>query len=1086
MNKIARKIGVAVIALVTIVSVSGITPVVAQTPAEALQVQINTLLAQIATLQGQLGGGVTTPAPAPAFNFTRNLTVGSTGEDVRALQQFLNARGFTVAATGPGSIGNESTRFGPRTQAALARFQSANNVSPARGFFGPLTRARIATVTPTPTPTPTPIVTVPTIRLAANTPASATLPQGAQMVPVLRFTLTAGTEVMTVSEMRFRRAGLGHLTDWPSLHLFEGDIRLTDFGRNILADTQEVTFPGLNISIPAGQTRTYTLRTNVASAGTGNQGAFELVNVASNISLTGLPIRGNTMTIGGIPVSAITLQRGLSLTNPMVGTQDATIASFRIQSGANAVALEQVAVTIGGTIRRGDVTNLELYHDNTLLARTSALNAQDKAVFVLSPMFEIGRDLSRTLTVRADLSGRVGETILASITTPEDVIIIDQVLGFGTGATLTDVNEPGEIGNITLQGGRLTLVDLGPATADVAVRSSDVELIRVGLTADRNLEVRPGGIVLNLDGTALANTITDLRLRDAVTGATLMTGVITGDAAAIDGISANNAILLSGSFTLTPGVTRNLIVSVDIGAVATDLTIEADRLTIVPANVRDLATGAALVPADIVPAFVTGETMTIRTAGLTAGLMGHPISTTVVTGAPNVPAVGVSLAAVGTDVTVRSLEARVFVNTANTFADGTSPTPVVPANTVVTSARLMDGATVLGTGVLSNIVDAAHDYGRVTFTGLNLRIARGTTRNLTVQISTASGLAAPSRFVAVSVLGTTANAIDAVDAEGRTVAVGAGSDVNLVTFGTSPTRFITVASTGTLAAAISAATPIAAIVPVGTTGRADVAVTTVRYTATNEPIILQDITVTPVGARTALTSVKIIDGARTISMPVPSTGNIIFTDVNIEIPATGHRDIVFMADLAGIGHGSASGDSVELDVNVTRARGKDSNAVVAGGGNVAGGNILTVRQTVPTVAKLTNSTTLTGANDEVLRFTVTANSLGDVELRNLTVAFNRAVTGARLFEGATLISTGTGTGTTSVLFDVVPDPERNIAAGATRTFTVRADSGAVTTALFASILADATGIVWGDGSGVVDINGVLVSGLPITGDTLRL
>ena len=470
--------------------------------------------------------------------------------------------------------------------------------------------------------------------------------------------------------------------------------------------------------------------------------------------------------------------------------------------------------------------------------------------------------------------------------------------------------------------------------------------------------------------------------------------------------------------------------------------------------------------------------MTIRTAGLTAGLMGHPISTTVVTGAPNVPAVGVSLSAVGTNVTVRSLEAIVFVNTANTFVT----TSEIPANTVVTSARLMDGATVLGTGVLSNIIDAAHDYGRVTFTGLNLAITRGTTRNLTVQISTASGLIA-SHFVAVSVLG--ANAIDAVDTEGRTVTVTA--NVNVLASAATP-RVITVATSGTLAAVISAATPIAAIVPVGNTatGRADVAVTTIRYTATNEPIILQDITVART-ANTALTSVEIVDGTRIISMPVPETGNIIFRDVNIEIPATGHRDIVFRADLAGIGHGAVSGDTVTLDVQVTRARGRDSGANVTGGtslNNITGGNALTIRQTVPTIAKLSNSTVLTGANDEVLRFTVSADASGDVELRTLVVAFNRAVTGARLFEGATEIDAGEGA--TFGEFNIVARAERNIAAGATRTFTVRADSGAgVTTALFASILADTTGIVWGDGSGVIAITGALAPGLPITGDTLR-
>ena len=184
MNKIARKIGVAVIALVTIVSVSGITPAVAQTPAE-LQAQINALLANITALQAQLAVGAPAPAaPAAVFNFTRNLTLGSTGEDVRALQQFLNVQGFAVAATGAGSAGNESINFGPRTQAALARFQGANNISPALGFFGPVTRARIATLIPAPVVTP-PVVTPP----VAVTPPVVTPPVAD--APVVEGTLSA-------------------------------------------------------------------------------------------------------------------------------------------------------------------------------------------------------------------------------------------------------------------------------------------------------------------------------------------------------------------------------------------------------------------------------------------------------------------------------------------------------------------------------------------------------------------------------------------------------------------------------------------------------------------------------------------------------------------------------------------------------------------------------------------------------------------------------------------------------------------------------------------------------------------------------
>lgn len=76
-----------------------------------------------------------------AQTFSRDLEVGVTHAEVRALQQFLNARGFTVAAVGQGSRGNEGTYFGARTKAALSAFQKANGITPAVGYFGPKTRA---------------------------------------------------------------------------------------------------------------------------------------------------------------------------------------------------------------------------------------------------------------------------------------------------------------------------------------------------------------------------------------------------------------------------------------------------------------------------------------------------------------------------------------------------------------------------------------------------------------------------------------------------------------------------------------------------------------------------------------------------------------------------------------------------------------------------------------------------------------------------------------------------------------------------------------------------------------------------------
>lgn len=78
-----------------------------------------------------------------AFVFDRDLRKGSQGEDVRQLQRFLNSRGFTVAESGPGSPGSESDYFGELTRLAVARWQEASGISPAEGYFGPLSRAAI-------------------------------------------------------------------------------------------------------------------------------------------------------------------------------------------------------------------------------------------------------------------------------------------------------------------------------------------------------------------------------------------------------------------------------------------------------------------------------------------------------------------------------------------------------------------------------------------------------------------------------------------------------------------------------------------------------------------------------------------------------------------------------------------------------------------------------------------------------------------------------------------------------------------------------------------------------------------------------
>lgn len=84
-----------------------------------------------------------TVVATPITLLTRNLYLGTKGEDVRTLQKFLNTHGYLVSSVGVGSPNNETIYFGKATQSAVIRFQVAQNITPAVGYVGQITRARI-------------------------------------------------------------------------------------------------------------------------------------------------------------------------------------------------------------------------------------------------------------------------------------------------------------------------------------------------------------------------------------------------------------------------------------------------------------------------------------------------------------------------------------------------------------------------------------------------------------------------------------------------------------------------------------------------------------------------------------------------------------------------------------------------------------------------------------------------------------------------------------------------------------------------------------------------------------------------------
>ncbi|HEY0948471.1 MAG TPA: peptidoglycan-binding protein [Candidatus Paceibacterota bacterium] len=109
----------------------------------------NTMVAKLAAALAVVGlvassvvafapaAGAQTTTTSASVTFTRDLTIGSTGADVTALQNWLIMKGYAIAAGATGY-------FGAQTQAALAKYQAAKSIAPAAGYFGPITRAAVA------------------------------------------------------------------------------------------------------------------------------------------------------------------------------------------------------------------------------------------------------------------------------------------------------------------------------------------------------------------------------------------------------------------------------------------------------------------------------------------------------------------------------------------------------------------------------------------------------------------------------------------------------------------------------------------------------------------------------------------------------------------------------------------------------------------------------------------------------------------------------------------------------------------------------------------------------------------------------
>ncbi len=475
-------------------------PASAQSTA-SLNAQIAALLAQINQLQSQLG---TSGSTSMSFNFTRDLTLGSKGADVSALQQVLISKGFLTAVSAPTGF------FGPATKAALAKWQASVGISPAVGFFGPKSRAAFAamsvnttTTTTTTTTTNTNTTTAPStglaVSLSSNNPQTGALISStsgggsAARVPVLGVTFTAGTSGgATISELKFHKVGVLSDSSISGAYLVQNGQVVAQYNS---LNQGVIDFSGLQLSVAAGQSLNLQLAIDPASGlSAGNTVGFSLNSAAditsfdaNNNAITesgAFPLTGNTFTVTTVSnpqLATLTINSTAIANTVTAGTQNNIVGGWNFTVGNNLTWLKAINFHVIGSANKGDLRNVKLVVNGKQIGATlAAVPASGLAYFDASANPGALNTGSNNVQVFADVAGSPSYNFQFEILNSYDVLAVDSQYGVPIAITNT-----GGVGTqVTILKGTITVSqDSSTPTGNVAVGQSGVTLAKFDIYA---------------------------------------------------------------------------------------------------------------------------------------------------------------------------------------------------------------------------------------------------------------------------------------------------------------------------------------------------------------------------------------------------------------------------------------------------------------------------------------------------------------------------------------------------------------------------------------------------------------------------
>lgn len=555
--------------------------------------------ATINNVQAALTGQPVTTTPATtggstamaSYTFSHDLTVGSRGADVTALQQFLVAKGDLVMPTGV-AYGY----FGSLTKDALAKFQAANNISPAAGYFGPITMKAVNAMegsmtsgsTSGSTTGGTVVSGVMSVALASDSPAAGTVVSGQAAADFTNFVFSNGTAApVTVTSLTVTRIGVSSDNTLTNVYLYVGNNRVTDGTSLVNSQAVFSNSSGLFI-IPANSTVEASVRADVASTTAGQSIGFAVMS-ASDIAASGgtftgtYPVQGSLMNVAnvqdlaGVSMSGAPTPNDASQVN--AGTMNAIVWSEPVSVSQRTVYLKYARFREIGSVQTDALQNIGLYLDGSQIA-TANMNSDGTVIFNMTSNPVSLNTGSHTLEVHADVVKGSSRTFSFSIQTPSDIVFTDSNYGVNITPSATF---PLTTAQTTVQAGSISITtDPTFTTNQTLISASNVTLGQwVAKAYGEDMRVGSLQATITLTGTT---TATDYINNIAV----YVNGAQVGSAqnwtpGTGNGLSKTLTFGSGNLFTLQAGQSATIAVKGDTSFASTSTQSEMVTLT-APAN----------------------------------------------------------------------------------------------------------------------------------------------------------------------------------------------------------------------------------------------------------------------------------------------------------------------------------------------------------------------------------------------------------------------------------------------------------------------------------------------------------------------